>query len=89
MADRLYRTGLPMLRRDIGAGPFRLIGIGLARLAPAHGSDATDDLLAPEAARRLAAERALDRIRARFGARFDRPRPLDPLKACPASAAER
>jgi DNA polymerase-4 len=67
MADRLYRTGLPMLRRDIGVGPFRLIGIGLARLMPAPASDATDDLLAPESARRLAAERALDRIRARFG----------------------
>ena len=56
-----------MLRRDIDAGPFRLIGVGLADLVPAHGSDATGDLLAPEAARRLAAERAADRIRARFG----------------------
>jgi DNA polymerase-4 len=67
MADRLYRASLPMLRRDIAAGPFRLIGVGLSRLAPALDSDATGDLLAPESARRLAAERALDRIRARFG----------------------
>jgi DNA polymerase-4 len=67
MADRLYRTAMPMLRRDMTAGPFRLIGIGLASLAPAHDSDATGDLLAPESVRRLAAERAADRIRARFG----------------------
>ncbi len=67
MADRLYRTGLPMLRRDISSGPFRLIGIGLAALTPAHGSETSGDLLTPEAARRLAAELAADRIRARFG----------------------
>lgn len=67
MADRLYRTGLPMLRRDMDSAPFRLIGIGLATLSPAHGADAEDDLLAPETARRLAAEQVADRIRARFG----------------------
>jgi DNA polymerase-4 len=55
------------VRRDLAAGPFRLFGVGLSRLAPALDSDATGDLLAPESARRLAAERALDRIRARFG----------------------
>ena len=32
MADRLYRTALPMLRRDMAAGPFRLIGVGLSGL---------------------------------------------------------
>ena len=87
MADRLYRTALPMLRRDIGSGPFRLIGIGLAGLIPAYGSDATDDLLAPEMARRLAAERAADRIRARFGSEIDHAGALHPLKACPSPCA--
>ena len=67
MADRLYRVGLPMLRRDIAAGPFRLIGIGLATLTPAEGFETAGDLLAPDAARRMAAEHAADRIRARFG----------------------
>ena len=56
-----------MLRRDIGAGPFRLIGVGLARLAAGARIRRHRDLLAPEAARRLAAERAADQIRARFG----------------------
>jgi DNA polymerase-4 len=67
MADRLYRAALPMLSRELLQGPFRLIGVGLAFLAPSSGAESSGDLLAPEAARRLAAERAADRIRARFG----------------------
>jgi DNA polymerase-4 len=67
MADRLFRAALPLLSRDLPQGPFRLIGVGLASLAPATGAETSGDLLAPEAARRLAAERAADRIRARFG----------------------
>ncbi len=66
MADRLYRTALPMLRRDIG-GPFRLIGVGLAGLTPADESEFAPDLLSPDGARRLTAEGATDQIRARFG----------------------
>jgi len=67
MADRLYRTALPMLRRDIVAGPFRLIGVGLTTLSAAPGADSQPDLLEPTAARRMAAEQATDQIRARFG----------------------
>jgi DNA polymerase-4 len=67
MADRLFRAALPMLSRDLHQGPFRLIGVGLAALVSATGAETSGDLLAPEDARRLAAERAADRIRARFG----------------------
>jgi DNA polymerase-4 len=67
MADRIYRTALPMLQRDICAGPFRLLGVGLAALAPATGADLGGDLLDPSSTRRMAAELAADRIRARFG----------------------
>jgi DNA polymerase-4 len=66
MADRIYRTALPMLRRDITAGPFRLIGVGLSGLAPA-AAESGGDLLDRAEARRLAAEHAADQIRARFG----------------------
>lgn len=66
MADRIYRTALPMLHRDLGSGPFRLIGVGLATLSPAAVRE-SGDLLSPDAERRLVAERATDRIRARFG----------------------
>lgn len=65
MADRLYRTARPMLQRDVAAGPFRLIGVGLASLSAA--APESGDLLSPEADRRLQAERATDSIRARFG----------------------
>ena len=67
MADRLYRTALPMLRRDINSGPFRLIGVGLSALQAASDSELTPDLLNAEAARRLVAEGAADEIRAKFG----------------------
>ncbi len=65
MAERIYRTALPMLQREIGAGPFRLIGVGIASLAAA--SIESGDLLDPSSERALAAERATDQIRARFG----------------------
>jgi DNA polymerase IV len=67
MAARLYRSTLPMLQRDMAEAPFRLIGVGLATLTSHVGSDTGADLFAPELTRRLAAERAADRIRARFG----------------------
>lgn len=65
MADRIYRTALPLLQRDMAAGPFRLIGVGLASLTAA--GDESGDLLNPEGERRLKAERAADSIRARYG----------------------
>jgi DNA polymerase IV len=42
--------------------------VGLSDLTPAEGADRMGDLLDPDAARRAAAERAADAIRARFGA---------------------
>jgi DNA polymerase-4 len=68
MADRLYRAALPMLHRDMEKAPFRLIGVGLSDLTDAAQADPSTDLLDPSEARRLAAERTADRIRARFGA---------------------
>ena len=47
MADRLYRTALPMLRRDIAAGPFRLIGVGLATLSAARAPIRSPTSLSP------------------------------------------
>lgn len=67
MADRLYRTTLPMLRREMTSGPFRLIGIGLSELSAARGREPGSDLLDPSQERRLMAEAAADEIRARFG----------------------
>ncbi len=68
LADRIWRAALPLLHHDIGAGPFRLIGVGLSDLCAADMADREGDLLDPQAAARAAAERAADTIRARFGA---------------------
>lgn len=67
LADTIWRAGDPLLTGMLPLGPFRLIGVGLSDLAPAGGDDPRGDLLDPGAARRAAAERAADRIRARFG----------------------
>ncbi|MCA8880277.1 MAG: DNA polymerase IV [Rhodobacteraceae bacterium] len=68
LADTIYREARALFDRSADAGPYRLIGIGLSELCPAAGSDTTEDLLDPAARTRAAAERAADRIRARFGA---------------------
>ncbi len=65
LADTIYRLGEAMLRRELGQGPFRLIGIGLADLTAA--ADAPAGLFADDAAARRRAEAVTDAIRARFG----------------------
>ncbi len=67
IADRIYRTARALFDQA-PKGPFRLIGVGLSDLTSAEGADRMGDLLDPDAARRAAAERAADAIRARFGA---------------------
>jgi DNA polymerase-4 len=67
MADRLYRAVADLMAAVTEKGPFRLIGVGLSDIVPGATADLTDDLLDPTAARRAGAERAADRIRARFG----------------------
>ena len=68
LADTIYRHVRALFDRVGDGGPFRLIGVGIAGLAPASGADPMADLADPDAPRRAAAERALDRIRARYGA---------------------
>jgi DNA polymerase-4 len=65
LADVIYREGAALLEGELGAGPFRLIGIGVSGLGGA-APDAPD-LLDPGAQRRAQAERAVDAIRGRFG----------------------
>lgn len=68
LADRIFRAAEPLLLRDLGRGPFRLIGVGLSDLCPADRCDPGDDLLDAGAKKRREAERAADLIRSRFGA---------------------
>jgi len=68
MADTIYPTARALLDQVDGQVSYRLIGVGLSDLVPQDGADRSGDLLDPNAARRGEAERATDRIRARFGA---------------------
>jgi len=66
LANVLYEAGMSLLQREVDGTPFRLIGIGVSGIDAADGSDPTD-LLEPQVARKAAAERAMDRVRSRFG----------------------
>lgn len=68
MADTLYRTARCLFDLVIDQGPFRLIGCGLSDLLPEAQAGKSGDLLDPGAVRRSDAERAADRIKAKFGA---------------------
>ncbi len=66
LAETLFGAAQRLLAREAAAGRFRLIGIGAEPLAPAEQAD-LGDLADPDAARRVARERAIDAVRARFG----------------------
>ena len=68
MADTIYRRARALFDQVADQGPFRLLGCGLSHLGPASGADLSGDLLDPGAGQRAGAERAADRIRAKFGA---------------------
>lgn len=66
LADRLYRTGAPILEAEADGRPFRLIGIGVSELTDPAGADPYD-LADPDGAKRADVERAIDRVRAKLG----------------------
>ena len=67
LTDRIYRAARDLFLPEVSKGPFRLIGVGIADLAPEDQADLAGDLLDPDAAKRARAERATDAIRAKFG----------------------
>jgi DNA polymerase-4 len=67
LADTIYRTARKLMDGAAGEAPFRLIGVGLSDLVPDSAADLSGDLLDPGALRRSGAERARDKIRAKFG----------------------
>jgi DNA polymerase IV len=66
LANVIYETGMLLLERELDGTAFRLIGIGVSGIDAADGNDPVD-LLEPAVARKAAAERAMDRVRSRFG----------------------
>jgi DNA polymerase IV len=63
LAARIFDSGRELLRREVGAMKFRLLGIGVSNLEDADGSDLAD-LLDRRGAQ---AEHAVDRLREKFG----------------------
>lgn len=68
LADRIFRTAVPLLASVLSEGPFRLIGIGLSDLAPGDAdTEQAADLFNSQSEKRHRAERVADKIRGRFG----------------------
>ncbi|MBW4021651.1 MAG: DNA polymerase IV [Proteobacteria bacterium] len=67
LPDLLFATGRSMLARETDGTAFRLLGLGAQPLRPAADADPID-LADPDAARRVARQKAVDKLRDRFGA---------------------
>lgn len=67
-ADVIYECGLNLLRPELGAAQYRLIGIGLSDLIEAQACDQSD-LFSEAPRKKLSAERAMDVVRQKFGAK--------------------
>ena len=67
LAEVIYETALPLLAREADGTRFRLIGIGVDRVTHARAADAPE-LFDATRDRRARVERAIDEVRAKFGA---------------------
>ena len=66
LADRIFRVAREALRREADGTSFRLLGVGLHSICPETTCDPRD-LVDAGARKRASAERAMDKVRARFG----------------------
>jgi DNA polymerase-4 len=66
LAGRIFAVGRDLLQKEVDGTAFRLIGIGVSALSP-YGETDPADLIDRGATRKAAAERAVDRVRTRFG----------------------
>ncbi len=66
LADVMFKIARPMLEREADGTPFRLIGIGISGLCTEELAD-PGSLLDPDAGKRADAERAMDKLREKFG----------------------
>ena len=67
LPDRLFATARGLLLREVDGSPFRLIGVGANPLAALSDAD-RPDLADPGVHQAVAAQTAIDALRARFGA---------------------
>ncbi len=66
LADKIFRVAQIALRREADGKRFRLLGVGLSNLGAAAEADPAS-LIDPVSDKRAAAERAMDKIRSKFG----------------------
>ena len=66
LADRIFRTGLQLLDKELDGTRFRLLGIGVSELSSDERAD-PPDLVDTQATKRAVAESAIDRLRNKFG----------------------
>lgn len=66
LADRIFSTGLELLRREADGTRYRLLGIGVTDLADDGRAD-PPDLVDTQARKRALAEGAIDSLREKFG----------------------
>ena len=66
LADRIFRVAREALGREADGTSYRLLGVGLTNICAAAECDPAD-LVDPGAAKRASTERAMDRVRTRFG----------------------
>ena len=66
LADRIFRTGSELLRKEVDGTRFRLLGIGVSTLGPDENAD-PHDLVDQQATRRAQTELAIDKVREKFG----------------------
>jgi DNA polymerase-4 len=66
LADRIFRVAREALKRETTGTSFRLLGVGISHLCPESECDPAD-LVDRRAGKRAKAERAMDRVRAKFG----------------------
>jgi DNA polymerase-4 len=68
LADRIFREARRALTREADGTAFRLLGVGLGRLERGEACDQAQ-LVDDGSVKRAATERAMDRLRAKFGKR--------------------
>jgi DNA polymerase-4 len=66
LADRIFQTGLELLRKEADGTRYRLIGIGVSDLSDPSRAD-PPDLVDVTARKRALAEGAMDSLREKFG----------------------
>ncbi len=66
LAGKIFAASRELLAREINGTSYRLLGVGISALADAADADPAD-LIDPTGTRQAAAERAVDRVRGRFG----------------------